>query len=536
MNPMSNSINEKTRGFKPFSMENFSTSYSYNAVGAPLTLKRQGVIAPASEDDSTGVQYGLMDNLSYQWDGMLLASVSAQACGSEFYGRTGYSLSANGGTGSYKWNGAGLLNADSARGIRKTYYNESGQPTSIEFTDKGHLDYTYSTSGARTAGSAHHPDGPLKPLCGRRATLVSERCYCGGFVFEGDSLIYANIPGGYFDGEGHAHYSHTDFQGNITMVTDRDGQICQHTGYYPYGEPWPRTAGSAHHPDGMLKPLCGRDGSLNDYDFSARRLNSALALWTAPDPMARDFSNINPYVYCASNPIRYTDPTGKSLNLSGDAILQLMMQLTDAITGINLSIDFKTGDVTYLENGEKMNDYAKTLKNIIDDKDIFVKITAQNSNYLENGDFFIGGAFMGNEYDKETNTVTAFQTVNPDVLNKMSSVRGKPGQDIMHEISEAYEGGKIALNNKTSYPESGDSNPIYPTAHTLAIPQSCTIFSYPLINGNFNYFSTTYSTGISVYYVNSYNFNGEKPSIQSFIILTMLHSLNRLKPATKKLW
>ena len=32
-------------------------------------------------------------------------SVSAQACGSEFYGRTGYSLSAKGGTGSYKWNG-----------------------------------------------------------------------------------------------------------------------------------------------------------------------------------------------------------------------------------------------------------------------------------------------------------------------------------------------------------------------------------------------------------------------------------------------
>ena len=53
-----------------------------------------------------------------------------------------------------------------------------------------------------------------------------------------------------------------------------------------------------------------RDGSLNDYDFSARRLNSALALWTAPDPMARDFSNINPYVYCAGNPIKYVDPTG----------------------------------------------------------------------------------------------------------------------------------------------------------------------------------------------------------------------------------
>ena len=78
-----------------------------------------------------------------------------------------------------------------------------------------------------------------------------------------------------------------------------------------------RTAGLAHHPDGPLKPLCGRDGSLNDYDFSAHRLNSALALWTAPDPMARDFSNINPYVYCAANPIRYTDPSGKIITENG---------------------------------------------------------------------------------------------------------------------------------------------------------------------------------------------------------------------------
>ena len=50
--------------------------------------------------------------------------------------------------------------------------------------------------------------------------------------------------------------------------------------------------------------FCGRA------ELGARCLNSALALWTAPDPMARDFSNINPYVYCASNPIKYIDPTG----------------------------------------------------------------------------------------------------------------------------------------------------------------------------------------------------------------------------------
>ena len=279
-----------------------------------------------------------------------------------------------------------------------------------------------------------------------------------------------------------------------------------------------------------------RDGQLNDYDFSARRLNSALALWTAPDPMARDFSNINPYVYCAANLIRYIDPTGMSLNISGDAILQMMMQLIDNVKGINLTINFKTGDVCYSENGEKMNDHAKTLKTIIDDKEIFVKVTSQNSKYLENGNFFIGGAFMGNVYDKKTNTVTAFQTVNPDVLNKISSASGKPGQDMMHEISEAYEGGKIALKNKTSYTELGDSNSIYSSAHTQAVPQSCAISSFSLINYTYKFFSTSYATGIALYCVNSYNFNGEKPTIESAIILTVPYILNRLKPSIKKLW
>ena len=56
---MSNSINDKERSILPVSMEDFSTSYSYNAVGAPLTLKRQGVIAPASEEAARVCSTGL---------------------------------------------------------------------------------------------------------------------------------------------------------------------------------------------------------------------------------------------------------------------------------------------------------------------------------------------------------------------------------------------------------------------------------------------------------------------------------------------
>ena len=139
-----------------------------------------------------------------------------------------------------------------------------------------------------------------------RIIKVSERCYCGGFVFDGA-----------------------------------------------------RTASLAHHPDGPLKPLCGRDGSLNDYDFSARRLNSALALWTAPDPMARDFSSINPYVYCASNPIRYIDPTGCVFTDAAKSVVDYYrININKRIEKEQKNIDKKTkkGDTKIEKNQRKIEE------------------------------------------------------------------------------------------------------------------------------------------------------------------------------------
>ena len=282
--------------------EDFSTEYTYNEVGAPLSVRRYGQNGVTKNGDLEIKKYGLMDDLSYVWDGMMLSSVTAQGAGTEFYGRTGYPLSAAGGVAQYAWNKAGMLYSDSSRGIKKTTYNHMGQPSTVEFTDGGELRYTYSAAGELLGVSTY------ALLAGkRRPVKVSERSYCGDFVFEGDSLAYVNFPGGYFDGNGGAHYRHPDFQGNITMVTGQDGKIEQHTAYYPYGEPWHEPAGQPYLYGGKERM---RDGGLNDYDFSARRLNSALALWSTPDPLSLDYSPLNPYVYCAANPIRYVDQNG----------------------------------------------------------------------------------------------------------------------------------------------------------------------------------------------------------------------------------
>ncbi|MDE6755808.1 MAG: RHS repeat-associated core domain-containing protein, partial [Muribaculaceae bacterium] len=49
---------------------------------------------------------------------------------------------------------------------------------------------------------------------------------------------------------------------------------------------------------------------LNLYDFSARQYDPILCRFTSPDPFNFNYPHLSPYLYCAANPINYSDPTG----------------------------------------------------------------------------------------------------------------------------------------------------------------------------------------------------------------------------------
>ncbi len=50
---------------------------------------------------------------------------------------------------------------------------------------------------------------------------------------------------------------------------------------------------------------------MNLYDFNARWLNPALAMFTTPDPLAFNTPDVSPYTFCAGDPVNYSDPTGE---------------------------------------------------------------------------------------------------------------------------------------------------------------------------------------------------------------------------------
>ncbi len=61
-------------------------------------------------------------------------------------------------------------------------------------------------------------------------------------------------------------------------------------------------------------------------------------------------------------------------------------------------------------------------------------------------------------------------------MSKVSTAHGKPGADMLHEVTEAYQGGLISQKNGVSSPASNQPGSVYQKAHNKATHQSGQIF------------------------------------------------------------
>ncbi|MDE6436521.1 MAG: hypothetical protein K2K69_03310, partial [Muribaculaceae bacterium] len=270
----------------------YSTEYTYDDVANPLTVKRKGIVNTNSIGTAT---FGLLDDLTYTYNGNQVQHIRQGGTGMDFYGRTGYALA----HGDYTWNAAGLLNSDSSRGIVSTTYNHLGLPVS-QVVPSG-LTSSTGQQPTKTVNYAYSADGVLLAI--NNSGVM--RHYSGSRIFQNNALEYSYFPGGYFDASGNPHYTHADYQGSIIAVTDSTGRVVQTTNYYPYGEPWCE-------PTGQPMLFSGKERtSLADYLYGPRKQISAIGLWDAPDIKAHNFTRWSPYTYCGSNPIGNIDPTGK---------------------------------------------------------------------------------------------------------------------------------------------------------------------------------------------------------------------------------
>ena len=106
-------------------------------------------------------------------------------------------------------------------------------------------------------------------------------------------------------------------------------------------------------------------------DYGARMDNPATGLWTQVDPLAEKYYHINPYLYCAGNPVNAIDLDGcDTINISNNDGKWIFNNpiVAKGDDVFNVTIDGKTSTYTFSEgewgervdalNLESNNDYT----------------------------------------------------------------------------------------------------------------------------------------------------------------------------------
>jgi hypothetical protein len=130
--------------------------------------------------------------------------------------------------------------------------------------------------------------------------------------------------------------------------------------------------------------------------------------------------------------------------------------------------------VTYQRIDGKVPDKdAVQLMNAIDDHSVIANVNATGKNSTPNGEIVVGGAFLDTDVITQDGITKAvsFQQVNPDQLESQSNYYGKPGKDMLHEITESYIAGRLSPTTSEASSQSGAALSVYEIAHATAVPQ-----------------------------------------------------------------
>jgi RHS repeat-associated protein len=141
----------------------------------------------------------------------------------------------------------------------------------------------------------------------------------------------------------HQYWYHSDHLGSAQLTTTRSGELHERIEYTPYGEIWVE-----HRYDPAEGSLPYRftgkelDEETGYYYYGARYLDPRTSRWISTDPAVGDYVpqaeqgsnglpgmggvfnlvNMHVYHYAGNNPVKYTDPNGNEVIISGDEINQ----------------------------------------------------------------------------------------------------------------------------------------------------------------------------------------------------------------------
>ena len=294
-------------------------SITYDRNSNALTLTRYGENAATPEEI-----------LAYSYNGNLLSGISntgASGGGGQYTHDANGNMTHEGLSGlDIVYNEQNLTRRISSGGTTLAEYEYLADGTKLRALDGGGNGYQYRGSliYTQTAGQTGSPAITLDCAVTSAGRIVRENTADGSSTYKVQ------------------HYLR-DHLGSVRAVIDGDtGTVIEASDYYPFGKRIQVTdpvsepvEGSQHAAEPAVAPVApatsvastsspnrwrfsGKEdqsflgASIPLLDFGARMYNPAIARWTASDPMSEKYYGISPYVYCANNPILFTDIAGNS--------------------------------------------------------------------------------------------------------------------------------------------------------------------------------------------------------------------------------
>ena len=294
----------------------YCETMTYNKNSALKTLWRTG---------RTNSGYGMIDNLTYTYDGNQLKSVEDSVSAPMVYSgafefKDGWHTTAE-----YVYDECGALTQDKNKGIAMIDYDFNGMPTRIQFMNGSVIENVYSAEGVklksihRTAVSGLHPVyyGIRHTLTAAETLSVDSTIYVNNLEIDrifGSKYYFGN---GYIalgnTGSGTFHYTIKDHLGNIRTVVNNSGSIEQINNYFAYGGLLNDiTTGTDVQIHKYNSKELDRMYGLDLYDYGARNYDAVLGMFTTVDPLCEKCYHISPYAYCGGNPMNRVDPDGQN--------------------------------------------------------------------------------------------------------------------------------------------------------------------------------------------------------------------------------
>ena len=271
------------------------------------------------------------------------------------------------------------------------------------------------------------------------------------------------------------YYYHPNHLGNTAFVTDQNQTITQGFLYAPFGEI--TTEYNINFGNNVIPKYSFNAKELDEengmYYYEARYY--APPTFTSRDPLFEKYFWMSPYAYCANNPVKYVDPDGKTVVITGECAE--IATNTLSTKNITVTRDPKSGKLSV--DGKAKNRNERLLVKAINSEDVIVKLTVKNSEIIEQdkeeNDIMMtkGGSFMGNTLNYNEKGIiisaTASQYVSINALNDNYD-KEDHGAVITHEITEGYIGGRISIRMKEEAPAATQTSnkKIYNRAHNRA--------------------------------------------------------------------